>query len=223
MKKVIMVVLSVALIMSLAIVTWPAGASLPSAKATAQIAQLDVFSASATTGNDVDWDSSGVETILSQKIKTANMKDLFIDASLLSGLYTKTEVKSSNNVKDTSGAAAMVVLRVEVDGDAAFPGWIPYEARVQVLSAKLQGILNPDFTIADNETISLMIGTLSANSFNFIVPDLPAGEHEVVVKAACVTGAFSQQGSAAAVAVIGLGSVTIEEVRMVKGEDVILD
>lgn len=199
-----------------------------SAKATAQIAELEVISVSQTISDypDVDWDTdldwTLAENILTQTIKTANQKDLLIDVSLLSGLYTETNVKSSGGTKDTSAAVAAVLLRVEVDDTAAFPGWIIFNARAQVLSAKLQGIL-VDGVVTAPEEIGLIIGTLSANSFNFIVPDLGAGMHTVEVSALCVTFAASQTGSAKAKAVIGLGSVTIEEVRMVKGENVIVE
>jgi len=222
MKKVIAIVLAVVLVAMIG-ATGVFAQENPnaSAKATAQIAELEVISASATEGDEVDWDSSGVAEILTQTIKTANDKDLFIDVSLLSGLYTETNVKSKGGDKDTSGAAGAVLVAVFVDGDMAFPGYpIVFEGRVQVLTATLQGILE-DGEVVEYEEIGLIIGTMSANSFNFVVQDLDSGMHEVVVKAACVTGAFSQQGSAAAVAAIGLGSVTVEEVRMVKGEDAV--
>ena len=221
MKKIIAIVLAVVLVAMIG-ATGVFAQENPnaSAKATAQIAELEVVSASAAEGDEVDWDSSGVAEILTQTIKMANGKDLFIDVSLLSGLYTETNVKSKGGNKDTSGAAAAVLVAVFVDGDMAFPGYpIVFEGRVQVLTATLGGYLVGD--VLTPEEIGLIIGTLSANSFNFIVQDLDSGMHEVVVKAACVTGAFSQQGSAAAVAAIGLGSVTIEEVRMVKGEDAV--
>ena len=221
MKKVIAIVLAVVLVAMIG-ATGVFAQENPnaSAKATAQIAELEVVSASATEGDEVDWDSSGVVEILTQTIKTANDKDLFIDVSLLSGLYTETNVKSKGGTKDTSGAAGAVLVAVFVDGDMAFPGYpIVFEGRVQVLTATLGGYFVDD--VLTPEEIGLIIGTLSANSFNFIVQDLDSGMHEVVVKAACVTGAFSQQGSAAAVAAIGLGSVTVEEVRMVKGEDAV--
>jgi len=224
MKKTTAIVLAFVLLITLAIGLVPASASLPSAKATAQIAELEVFSASATTGTDVDWDSSAVTTILEQQIKTANNKDLFIDVSLLSGLYTETNVKSKGGQKDTSGAGAAVIVAVFVDDVMVFPGYpIVFEGRVQVLSATLQGIINEEHEIIAPEEIGLIIGTLSANSFNFIAPDLLAGTHTVEVKATVVTGAFSQQGSAAAIGVLGLGSVVIEEVRMIKGEDVTVE
>jgi hypothetical protein len=197
-----------------------------SAKATAQIAELEVISESQTVSDDdPDWDTDLdwelATNILTQNIKTANDKDLFIDVSLLSGLYTETNVKSKGGNKDTSAAVAAVLLKVEVDGEEAFPGWIVYNGRVQVLSATLQGVLE-DGVVVGYEEIGLIIGTLSANSFNFIVDDLDAGMHEVEVSALCVTFAGSQAGSAKAKAVIGLGSVTIEEVRMVKGENAII-
>jgi len=222
MKKVIAIVLAVVLVAMIG-ATGVFAQENPnaSAKATAQIAELEVISASATEGDQVDWNSSDVAEILTQTIKTANDKDLFIDVSLLSGLYTETNVKSKGGTKDTSGAAGAVLVAVFVDGDMAFPGYpIVFEGRVQVLTATLQGILE-DGVVVGYEEIGLIIGTLSANSFNFVVQDLDSGMHEVVVKAVCVTGAFSQQGSAAAVAAIGLGSVTVEEVRMVKGEDAV--
>ena len=221
MKKVITIVLAVVLVAMIG-ATGVFAQENPnaSAKATAQIAELEVVSASAAEGEEVNWNSSDVAEILTQTIKTANDKDLFIDVSLLSGLYTETNVKSKGGNKDTSGAAGAVLVAVFVDGDMAFPGYpIVFEGRVQVLTATLGGYFVDD--VLTPEEIGLIIGTLSANSFNFIVQDLDSGMHEVVVKAACVTGAFSQQGSAAAVAAIGLGSVTVEEVRMVKGEDAV--
>ncbi len=230
MKKTTAIVLAFVLLITLAIGIGPASASLPSAKVTAQIAELAAISESQVVSDeDPDWtsdlDLTLATNILTQTIKTANDKDLFIDVSLLSGLYTKTNVKSKGGNKDTSAAAAAVLLKVEVDGTPAFPGWIVYNGRVQVLSATLQGIIDTvDLgtgipNIGDPEEIGLIIGTLSANSFNFIVADLSSGMHDVDVSALLVTFAGAQSGSAKAVAVIGLGSVTIEEVRMVKGEN----
>jgi len=228
MKKVISVLLAVLVVaMISATGAFAQHSENASAKATAQIAELCVLSeAEIVSDEDIDWETDCdwtlAENILTQTIKTANDKDLIIDASLLSGLYTETNVKSKGGNKDMSAAAAAVVLGVEIDDDFwAFPGPIIFNARGQVLSATLQGIVEDDNVTA--EEIGLIIGTLSANSFNFIVPDLDAGMHKVEVSALLVTFAASQTGSAKAKAVIGLGSVTIEEVRMVKGEDAIIE
>ena len=204
-----------------------------SAKATAQIKYLDVMSVAYTTSiNDFAGDFDGDE-ILEQTIHTANDKDLFIDVSLQSAVFTGTTVKSKDMQRDTSAAAAAVLLRVWIDKDTpdevlAFPGVIVYNARLQVLTAVLQGEITGLDTegkpvIDRPEEIGLFIGTMSANSFNFIVDDLDSGMHTVTVEAACASAAMNEKGCAQAVAVIGLGSMTVQEVRMVKGEDAVLD
>jgi len=106
----------------------------------------------------------------------------------------------------------------------AWPGPIIYNAGAQVLTATLQGIVelvDDALNITAPEEIGLFIATMSANSFNFIVDDLDAGMHTVRVWAKCVTYAGTSKGSAEAKAAIGLGSVTIEEVSMVKDEDAV--
>ena len=221
MKKLIAILLTLMVTAILCGTSVIASDSQPSAKVTAQIAELDVMAAAATTGEDVDWDLDA-DTILTQTIKTANQKDLVIDVSLLSGLYTGTVVKSKGGITDTSGAAAAVVVAVFVDDAIVFPGYpVVFEGRMQILTATLGGYLVDD--VLTDEEIGLIIGTLSANAFNFIAPDLPVGVHTVEVKAACFAGAFSEQGSASAIAAIGLGSVVIESVRMIKAEDVIIE
>ena len=85
------------------------------------------------------------------------------------------------------------------------------------------------------EMVALILDTMTANSFNFMVTDLAAGDHTVVVYADLEylqTGeqfADSEDLSEWAPedittkAYLGKGSVTVESVRMVKGEDVILE
>ena len=243
MKKVIAIVLAVVLMAMLG-ATGVFAEQNPnaSAKATAQITGLTVISHSEVVQPDdeaedawvynISTNPEGWHVVLNQTIKTANNKDLFIDASLLSGLYTKTVVRSKGGDKEASAAAGAVLLAVTVDYGTddeviAFPGPIVYNARAQVLTATLQGIVDLVdenggwLNITAPEEIGLFIATMSANSFNFIVDDLDAGMHTVEVWVKCVTYAGTSKGSAEAVAAIGLGSVTIEEVRMVKGEDAV--
>jgi hypothetical protein len=205
----------------------------PSAKATAEIDFLHVMSVAWTEGDyDFDFDVNGDE-ILEQTIKTAEGKDLFIDVSLQSAVFTGTAVKSKDMVRDTSTAATSVFLWVWIDKGTpearlAFPGPVVYNARLQTLTAVLQGEiesvtgeLGDDITLGEPEEIGLFIGTMSANAFNFIVDDLSSGTHTVTVDAMCTSSAMNQNGCANSMAVIGLGSMTIEEVRMIKGEDAI--
>lgn len=192
-----------------------------SAKATAKVGDVNVLNQT----------TLGWTTILSNTIKTANQKDLFIDVSLETGLYTQTKVKSVGN-KDTSSAGATIKVQVLVDGVPAYPGEVVFDQRVQTLSATLGGILenctdsNGDGDIDLNECtlapeeIELILDTMAAHSFNFIMDDLAAGEHSVEVQATIGTSSSSGAGSASANATIGNGSVTVEEVRLIKNEDI---
>lgn len=199
------------------------GALAQSAKATAKVGNVNVLNQT----------TLGWTTILSNTIKTANQKDLFIDVSLETGLYTQTKVRSNGN-KDTSSAEATIKVQVLVDGVPAYPGEVVFDRRNQTLSATLGGILENctdsngdgdidlnDCTLAPEE-IELILDTMAAHSFNFIMDDLGPGEHSVEVQATIGTSSSSGAGSASSNATIGNGSVTVEEVRMIKGEDILL-
>jgi hypothetical protein len=217
MKRIITIALAIVLVLMMgATGVFAQQNENASAKATAKIADISILSESTGDPDDTGWVS-----VLSQTIKTANDKDLFIDVSLQCGLYTETNVKSQGS-KDTSDADTEVWVKVMVDTDTAYPGAIVFNSRYQKLSALLQGIINTETgVVTDPEEIELLLDTMTACSFNFIVEDLDAGMHTVTVKAKCATDASSMAGSAKAKASIGYGSVTVEEVRMVKGEDAV--
>jgi hypothetical protein len=197
MKKLIGVMVAVVLVIVLTIAIMPASASMPSAKATAIAADYTLIDA--TTGQA--W-----TTILEQDIKTANDKDLFIDVALQCGLATTTKVHSKGNTtEDSSGAAAWIDVRVMDGADEAYPGVVMFAARKQVLTAKLMGELN-------EQTIELLIATMSANAFNFILEDVSSGEHHIEIQARI--SSLTTGSDSTAKAAVGKGSVTIEEVRM---------
>lgn len=256
MKRVIIAVVTVLALGSLLVASIvSAGDSQPASKATAAIGDINVVDTGAT------W-----MPILQQTIKTPNQKDLFIDVSLQSALYTRTLVKSKGGVKDTSTASATIDVRVLVDGVPAMPGPVTFNSRMQELSATFMGILSgddlnvvlcdpqidndgdgdinedpidgidndedtlidedgPDYEITinwetvDPEELELILETMSANSFNFIASDLESGVHTITVEAMINTGTAYQEGDAEAMATIGLGSVTIESVRMIQDWD----
>jgi hypothetical protein len=221
-----------------AVVAWGiaggAGAEgYPSAKAACQVANITLIDGSTQT----DW-----TTLLCNRIKTANQKDLFVDVSFECGLYTQTLVRSKGGVKDTSTAEAIVKVRVLVDGEPAFPGDVVFSRRMQELSATLQGIINDDALILVDtdgdgipdavqidedlltpEEIELILDTMTANSFNFVLNDLSSGVHTIEVQAKIDTATSAQEGTASATATIGKGSVTVEEVRLIKDDDIVLD
>lgn len=204
-----------------------ASSSLPAAKATARVFNFNVLDAAAATGES---GSSGWQPIMTTQMKTANQKDLFVDVSLQSSLYTMTHTRSKDMVWDTSNAIAGLQVRVLIDGVPAQPGTITFDARQQELSSRLQGevdlvdrdgdgVIEPgELESVDYEEIKLLLSTIGAHSFNFIAPDVASGIHTITVEAKVDVEATAQNGSAEAKAVVGAGSVTVQQVRMVRGE-----
>ncbi len=206
-----------------------------SAKVTAKCGDISVIT--------MAGDATDYTTIFTQTIKTAQQKDLFIDVSLECGLTTNTKVASKTLARATAEAEAVVKVQVLVDGtmdgnEVALPGEIIFARRHQKLIAEFagdisgaisvdDGILVIDLELIEPETLQLILNTMNANSFNFIVKDLLAGTHTIQVQAKLIyvdgdaeeiydtaeTGAMSN-------AYLGMGSVTIEEVRMIKDEEV---
>jgi len=207
--------------------------SQPSAKVTAKVGYINVVSETSAGVNQTNTSATGWQTIMKNNIKTANQKDLFVSPSLEVGLLTDTLVRSKNGVPDSSWALAGVQVRVLVDGAEMLPGAVTYGRRAQTLTATFQGIIDGCLAIdpltggividpacVQPEVLQLILDTMSANSFNFIKADLPSGVHTVEVQARIDLGASAQLGSARARALIGNGSVTVESVRMIKGEDI---
>jgi len=228
----------------------------PSAKATAQLGDLSVIEVSGSGGSGIsNSGDNGWNTLFTQKIKTPQDKDLFIDVSLECGLTTDTKVMSKKLVRAMATAEAIVEVRVLVDsipvavngeGDSE----ITFARREQTLIAEfagdfsecmtadlVTGAVTVDWACADPEMLQLILDTMQANSFNFVVLDLDAAEHTVQIQAKLsyeASGNLQQEtiddatvtmaeGLAFAKAYLGNGSVTVETVRMIKAEDVIVD
>jgi hypothetical protein len=228
----------------------------PSAKATAQIGNLSVIEVSGSGGSGIlGSGDNGWNPLFTQIIKTPQDKDLFIDVSLECGLTTDTTVMSKKLVRAMATAEAIVEVRVLVDNiPVAVNGGgdtdITFARREQTLIAEfagdfsecmtadlVTGAVTVDWACADPEMLQLILDTMQANSFNFVVPDLDAAEHTVQIQAKLsyeASGNLEQEtiddatvtmaeGLAFAKAYLGNGSVTVETVRMIKNEDVIVD
>lgn len=211
----------IALIFLVIICVFAGEISQPSAKSTAKIGNIAILES-----QDMNW-----TTILSNNIKTPTGKDLFIDVSLECGLYTQTEVKSKLRTRDTSTAESGIQVRVLVDGVEALPGHVVFARRSQIVEAVFQGMIADCLSVDPNtgniildevcvtpEELNLILSTMNANSFNFIKVDLSSGVHNIQVQAKIVTATSSQLGTASATASIGKGSMTVETVRMIKGD-----
>jgi hypothetical protein len=174
--------------------------------------------------------SMAYSTIMSTIIRTSSQKDLSMNVSLECGLLTRTKVSSKNGISDTSSASASVKVRVLVDGKVAKPGEVVFCRRTQELSATFGGIYsnctdaNGDGIISltectlDPESVSLMLDTMNANAFNFILDNMGSGSHKVEVQAQIDSGTNVQLGSADANASIGKGSIDVEEIRLIRNQ-----
>ncbi len=220
MKKIVMFA-AVGLFSMLMITSAFAG---PSSKFAAQVSTVALVPETA----NLDW-----AKVLQTKIKTPNKKDLLIGASFETGLYTKTVVKSSGGTLDTSSATAGIKIKVVIDGvTVVAPGEVVYDKRAQTLSAKLGGILETcqdlssdgiidiitECTFSDEE-IELILETMGAHHFNFVAANLEPGDHIVEVWAKIETLTSSIAGLAEAKALVGKGSLTVEEVRATNAPD----
>lgn len=217
-----------------------AQSSQPSAKATFAASGLKLLpSISAAGSTEGAW-----QTVLTQQIKMANQKDLFISPALQCGIVTDTTVKSLNGSEDSAEARGTIRVRVKVTGpDGGVSYAVPnsdtdmvtgakgdgivYCDRVQTLRAKFSGLnckadlTTGQVTCADPEELQLILKTLNANAFHFLAPNLVSGVHKVEVqaKSSATTSSTGSNGSlAAANAFIGLGSVAVEAARMINGE-----
>lgn len=118
-------------------------------------------------------------------------------------------------------------------GSAPAENGVTYCGELVSLSAELQGIL--DLTDAGcfdadaatecsitPEEIQLVIESLRAHAFNFVLPNVGTGIKRITVQAKATSSASlggSESGTAKGRAVLGLGSMLVETLRLVKGFD----
>jgi hypothetical protein len=109
----------------------------------------------------------------------------------------------------------------------ANPGETTFCRRTQTLTGKYAGIENCEDANGDGQTTEdecettpeeteLILDTMNANSFNFILGNVGTGVHTVSVLAKIELDSVANQGEAEARAAIGNGSVTIETVRLAR-------
>jgi hypothetical protein len=196
------------------------------------------------TGAAVDVTPDNFATVMSSSIKVSNSQSLFVSPSLVTGLYTQTKTKSSPGTTSTAVAAGGVFMRAVIVNQATGETQIAYpvavcngdilgchadangnygvtlDSRVQQLT---QSISNCIVTVGDTTgtctfdlTTDLILKTTSAHTFNFIFPNVGVGVYTIQVQTAVNSAAMvSGSGTAVGAAAYGLGSLTVESVRMV--------
>lgn len=201
-------------------------------------------------------------TVMNASLKSSTNKSFFISPSLVTGLYTNTQVKGNTTTatSETSTAVGSVVVRVLLDCtncakvgdpqmDDAVAGMygqpdpngkgIVFDARIQQLTATLGAAVTnqclADLTTCSPEIVDLVLSTVSAHTFNFIMQQVGAGVHTVTVQARLDAGnvCYGTDGIGAAcsssqvvntslassisAALFGVGSVTVMPVQLAPG------
>jgi hypothetical protein len=143
-------------------------------------------------------------TVMTANLKASQTTSFFISPSLVTGLYTNTQVKGNNTTatSQTASASGVVSVRVLLDctncvapgqpqiTSAVYPAagqpdpdgaGIVFDARIQQLTATLgQAITTTclNLTLLTNtctpEVIDLILSTASAHTFNFILLNVGA-------------------------------------------------
>jgi len=148
-------------------------------------------------------------------------------ATATGGVYLRAallDAPNGNVIAYGYPAAACNSAVLGCSGTGADSGVI-LDSRVQTLTQSLSdcvvnvtvsgvaGTGTCDFT----STIQLILQTTSAHSYNFIFPNVGVGTYYLSIQAAADSGAVINMGTGSAVggAAYGLGSLTVESVRMV--------
>jgi hypothetical protein len=159
-------------------------------------------------------------------------------------LYTQTKTKTSPGTTSTATAEGGVFLRAIVTNQATGAvtvGWpvaactadilgchadnngtfgVTLDTRVQTLTQSISDCIVTVGTTTGSCTFDLttdlILKTTSAHTFNFIFPAVGVGTYSVEIQAAVNAGAsVGGLGTAVGAAAYGLGSLTVESVRLV--------
>jgi hypothetical protein len=183
--------------------------------------------------------AGGGAKVLFGNIKTpsAANKNVLVMATLESSILTNTLVASKNGNQSTSMASAAVIVTPKVYqcpnndcsgasgalvdittlGGSVTPSQVTFNQRLQQLTATLSGLnctidaTTGMLTCADPETIGLLLSTMSANGFNFLVQTPGQGVYQVQLGIALEAAASTNALPAGAQAMVGVAAGSLVE------------
>jgi len=191
--------------------------------ATITSTQCTINTAPGQNGGALVPGTSTPTMMLDTYIKTPNGQgtSLLITPSLVTGLFNNTEVTGA---MENSANSAAVKVFVTLDGHPVAPAsttnaGIIYDERFQQLSSNVFDAI-AGCAISNNCNIDLATSTLAAHGFNFVAPNVPGGNHHLVVSwdFECTNNGTTMPCSMAyttntAGACAGPGSVTVTQVK----------
>lgn len=179
-------------------------------------------------------------TVMNASLKTSNTTDLFMSPSLVTGLFTETQVKGgTSGTSQTAAATGSVAVRVLIDcTNCASPGaaqagtasyaaaaqpdpkgsGIVFDARIQQLTATLGQVITSACLLTNSctdEQIDLLLDTTSAHSFNYVLLNVGSGTHNITVQARLDAGQVCTNNNSN-----GTGGVTCTNVNTSLGSSV---
>ncbi len=169
------------------------------------------------------------EDILHTPLLVSKEKDVVVQVSLHSGLYTDAPARGGRSPEDGTPARAALEVRVLVDGAQADAGDVIFTQLHPYLVTRLGGILDackdddadgaitPRECILTEEELRRVRNTLHANSFTYSLEALGPGLHELRVQARVTLSSYAARGSLSVGAWVGQGSVHIEETQLLDG------
>lgn len=202
--------------------------------ATGNIIKFFTVNAASTGGSTVtNAGSSAAALVTDIKMSSASSKGLEISGSLETNLSTDTSVTGGSGKKTSSGTGAVVVTPIittpcsgdletcsedicsgnlsgagVTPGPSVMPSQVTYDERLQTLTADLGQICSESggiVTCSGNESIDLLLSTLSAHSFNFLATGFSAGTYQLTMCVGASATASSDSISPGATVGVGVG------------------
>jgi hypothetical protein len=172
--------------------------------------------------------------LLHTTLTTQQRKNLVMVVALETGLHTKaaTAALDSPSPGDATSARGTVELRLLLDGNPVSPGPLVLAESTQNRMTRFGDMLDTcgdidnDGTILSGECILTdeeqrrVLRAIDLHAVSFTLDDIDAGTHDLRVQARITVTSQGASGPASAGAWIGRGSITIEEVRLVKSFDI---
>jgi len=168
-------------------------------------------------------------TVLSTQIQPPGGKDLFIgfsaqtilaDISAQGGSTTPFSLTFTEEINE-------IQTRVLVDGVAAAPGAVVYDALIRTLSAQLANPITSCHEVAEtgvvtctfgNDFLNQLIETAGVRSFNFVMRDVSPANHVIVAQVRFIATNFrspnAPPNASAIAAVVGARTLTVEQVKL---------
>jgi len=172
-------------------------------------------------------------TVLSTSITPPGGKDLFIGFSAQTTLADVSGQGGSGTAASSTFTfeANEIQARVLVDGVAAAPGAVVYDALIRTLSATLANPITSCHEVAEvgplagvvtctfgSDFLGQLIETAGVRSFNFIMRDVSPANHVILAQVRFVATNFrspnAAPNSSAIAAVVGARTLTVDQVKL---------